>query len=56
MDLHSANVESGNDAIMQFTGEFFFQSTFEANAVFYLLNKLVIFTNQKPALKIMVSR
>ena len=31
---------------------FFFQSTFEANKIFFLLNKLVIFTKQKPALKI----
>ena len=39
--------------MMQFAGEcFFFQSTFEANKIFFLLNKLVIFTKQKPALKI----
>ena len=31
---------------------FFFQSTFEANKMFRLLNKFVIFINQKPALKI----
>ena len=39
MDLHSANVS------------FFFQSTFEANEMFCLLNKFVIFTEQKLALK-----
>ena len=40
----------------QFTGECFFQSTFEANEMFCLLNKFVIFTNQKPALKITTSQ
>ena len=39
MDLHSANVS------------FFFQSTFAANEMFCLLNKFVIFTEQKLALK-----
>ena len=40
----------------QFTGECFFQSTFEANEMFCLLNKFVIFTNQNPALKITTSQ
>ena len=34
----------------------FFQSTFEANEMFFLLNKFVVFTNQKPALKITASQ
>ena len=35
--------------MMQFAGEFFFffQSIFNANEMFYLLNKFVIFTKQK---------
>ena len=36
----------------QLTGNFFFQSTSEANKMFFLLNKFVIFTNQKPVLNI----
>ena len=35
---------------------FFFQSTFEVNEMFCLLNKFVIFTNQKPVLKILVDQ
>ena len=31
--------------------DFFFQSSFEANKFFCLLNKLVLFTNQKQLLK-----
>ena len=50
VDLHSENVSCANDAICW--QMFFFQSTFEANKIFFLLNKLVIFTKQKPALKI----
>ena len=42
--------------MMQFAGEFFFQSTFEVNGMFCLLNKFVIFTNQKPLLKILVDQ
>ena len=51
VDLHSENVSCANDAIC-WRMCFFFQSTFEANKIFFLLNKHVIFTNQKPALKI----
>ena len=49
VDLHSANVSRANDATHW---QFFFQSTSEANKMFFLLNKFVIFTNQKPVLNI----
>ena len=39
-----------------FLAIFFFQSTFESNKMFRLFNKFVIFTNQKPALKITASQ
>ena len=54
VDLHSVNVSRTNDAI--FWQFFFFQSTFELNKMFRLFNKFVIFTNQKPALKITASQ
>ena len=37
--------------LTQFVGEWFFQSPFEANEMFCLLNKFVLFTNQKQPLK-----
>ena len=38
--------------LTQFAGEcFFFQSPFEANEIFCLLNKFVLFNNQKQPLK-----
>ena len=44
VDLHSANVSRANDALHWWM--FCFQSTFDANQMFCLLNKFVIFTNQ----------
>ena len=43
VDVHSANVSYANDAICW---GFFFQSTFEANKMFCLLGKFVIFMKQ----------
>ena len=49
-DLHSTNVSHTTDAIC-WQMFFFFQSPFEANKMFCLANKFVLFTNHKQPLK-----
>ena len=49
VDLHSTNVSCETDTICW--RMVFFQSPFEANEMFCLLNKCFFFTNQKQSLK-----
>ena len=49
VDLHSANFSRATDSIRWWM--VFFQFTFEANEMFCLLNKFVVFINQKQPLK-----